>query len=167
MQLLAPDAPLARAGSVGHIGRGSAGDSAREISRDGARGSRASSRSAGGRFSRSASSSTRSQRGLAAERTALDDPFPQSAVPSSAPIAATSAVPSAVPTSTSCDAASSPAASPLSSRERASADFDQLVSMGYEAASVAAALADNGGSRERALYALLAAGDDAGENTYI
>ena len=40
-------------------------------------------------------------------------------------------------------------------RERASADFDQLVAMGFDPSKVAAALSQNRGDREKALNMLL------------
>ena len=59
-------------------------------------------------------------------------------------------------TTAPCAAAGVPSAAlPVTNRERASADFEQLSSLGFDASQVATALADHGGDREGALKALL------------
>jgi hypothetical protein len=59
-------------------------------------------------------------------------------------------------TTAPCAAAGVPSAAlPVTNRERASADFEQLSSLGFDASQVATALADHGGDSEGALNALL------------
>jgi len=100
---------------------------------------------------RASTSTTRaSRRRRQAAEAEADDPFPEVALASAvASDAHHGDVAPLRPTSTT-------ARSPSTRREQASADFDQLVAMGFGPDEVAAALAESGGERERALNMLLA-----------